>query len=81
MKFPIYCIRDIKTTYMTPTIDFNDAAAMRNFEHALKQVGSTLNSHPQDYSLWKIGEFDNELGDLYSISPELILEGSQVVKE
>ena len=81
MKYPIYVIRDIKTTYLTPTIDFNDASAMRNFSHALKQEGSVLYSYPQDYSLWKIGVFDNETGDLENMIPELVMEGSQVPQE
>uniref|UniRef100_A0AAU8B0Q4 Nonstructural protein n=1 Tax=Dulem virus 157 TaxID=3145634 RepID=A0AAU8B0Q4_9VIRU len=81
MKYPIYVIRDIKTTYLTPTIDFNDASAMRNFSHVLKQEGSVLHSSPQDYSLWKIGVFDNETGDLENMLPELVMEGSSVPQE
>ena len=31
MKYPIYSIRDAKTGFMSPTVDMNDPAAVRNF--------------------------------------------------
>lgn len=79
MKYPIYAIYDVKSTFTAPTIDFSDATAMRNFCHVIKNSSDVMHSHPQDFSLWKVGEFDNETGFVSSVSPhELIMEGVNV---
>lgn len=75
MKYGIYCIRDAKTTFLTPTVDLNDQSAMRNFAHATMQSNNLFNSHPQDYSLFRIGTFDSESGIIEPIVPEHIAEG------
>lgn len=64
MKYPVFSIRDVKTGFMSPTIDQNAPAAMRNFEHAVLNSASLMNSHPKDYQLYKIGEFDTDTGAL-----------------
>ena len=38
----IYAIKDAKSTFMPCTVDVNDATAVRNFEHAVRQPGSLL---------------------------------------
>ena len=70
MKYPMYSIRDAKVGFMTPTIDQNDAAASRNFEHAVLNAASLMNSHPGDYALYRIGEFDTESGAITGCLPE-----------
>ena len=67
MKYPMYAICDAKTGYMPPTIDYNDASAVRNFEHAVKASDSLMGSHPSDYSLRRVGEYDTDTG---VITPE-----------
>lgn len=44
MTYGIYVIRDAKTTFMLPTVDFNNASAMRNFEHAVRHPDSLMKS-------------------------------------
>lgn len=74
MKLPIYSIRDVHTGFMTPTVDQNDASAMRNFGHAVMQSQSLMNSHPKDYSLYKVGEFDSDTGEISGHIPELVTD-------
>lgn len=74
MILPIYSIRDVHTGFMTPTVDQNDASAMRNFGHAVMNAGSLMNSHPKDYSLYRIGTFDTENGNIKTCIPELIVD-------
>lgn len=62
MNYPVYSIRDAKVGFMTPTVDQNDASAARNFEHAVMNSASLMNSHPGDYALYRIGSFDTETG-------------------
>lgn len=62
MIYPVYAIRDAKVGFMSPTVDQNDASAARNFEHAVMNSASLMNSHPGDYALYRIGSFDTESG-------------------
>lgn len=79
MKYGVYCIRDIKVGYLSPVVDVNDAVAMRNFEHAIMRGDSVYNSHAADFALYKIGEYDSDVGVLSPIEHEKIMEGVSVV--
>lgn len=85
MKFGMYAIKDAKTGFMTPTVDQNDASALRNFEHAVNQPDSLLNSHPNDFALYLLGEFDTDAGistprDKEKYFPVLIADASEVLR-
>lgn len=81
MIYPIYSIRDVHTGFLAPQVDTNDAAAIRNFEHAITQTEGLMHSHPKDFDLFKIGSFDTENGQLDLIWPlVLIMEGASVVE-
>lgn len=80
MIFGIYSIRDMKSGFLAPTVEVNDAVAQRNFEHAvLNSEQSLFFSHPEDYALYKIGEMDSDKG---VISPQVpifeVVTASQV---
>lgn len=79
----LYAIKDAKSTFMPCTVDVNDATAIRNFEHAVRQHDSILASHPNDFALFKVGEYDNESGHVSPLIPLLHLcDASQcLVKE
>lgn len=79
MKYPVYSIRDSLTGFMTPTLDQNDASAMRNFRVACEQSGSSLMfNRPADFSLYRIGIFDTDTGSLTPvIPPEVICLGEK----
>lgn len=78
MKYPVYAVRDIHTGFMTPTVDQNDAAAIRNFRHGCMQNASLMNSHPGDFSLCRIGEFDTETGEIVSCLPVHLANATEV---
>lgn len=69
----IYAIKDAKSTFMPCTVDVNDATAVRNFEHAVRQPDSILASHPNDFALFKVGEYDNESGVISPVFPPMLL--------
>lgn len=75
MKLNIYVIKDKRSCFMTPTFDYNDAAAVRNFEHACRNVDSLFNSHPADFSMYRIGEYDTESGVITPCEPFFIVDG------
>lgn len=75
MKYGIYVIRDQRTSFLTPTVDINDAAAMRNFEHAIQDRNSLFYSHVEDYSLYRIGTYDSDLGVIEPEMATLLADG------
>lgn len=82
MTYGIYAIKDAKTTFMPANVDYNDASAIRNFEHAVRQQDSLLRSHSADYTLWRVGQFDNEYGEIIPEWPPVQLsDASAVLKE
>lgn len=76
MKLNVYVIRDQRTTYMTPTFDYSDQSAVRNFEHAVLNKDSLFNTHSEDFCLYRIGQYDNHTGLITAeVEPVLILDG------
>lgn len=65
MIYSVFAVRDFKTGFLTPTVDVNREAAVRNFEHAvLNSEDSLFFSHPEDYALFEIGQYDTDTGRL-----------------
>lgn len=48
--------------YMTPVFFVTDAVAIRDFLGEAKNANSMFNRHPQDFSLYKFGVFDDNTG-------------------
>lgn len=82
MIYGIYCVKDEKTGFMTPTIDLNDPSAYRNFEHAIISTRSSLMfTHKNDFALYKLGSFDSVTGEVTVDDKKLIVDGSSIVIE
>lgn len=80
MKTPIYSYRDNKVGFGLPIFEMNDQSAIRGFAYRVNAVEGIMNFKPGDFDLYKIGEFDSELGVLIPESvPVLVVSGSSVV--
>lgn len=81
MKYGVYAIHDRLTGYLSPTVDQNDPSAARNFAHAVLRSGSLMESHPGDYSLFRIGDYDAETGRITPLQDLVpIADASSVVR-
>lgn len=78
MRLPIVCMKDIKVGYLSPTVDQNEASAVRNFSHAVKSSSGVLNTHPEDFSLILIGYFDSDTGVITSCDHLVLIDGHSV---
>ena len=73
---------DKKTeTFSGPFITKKIAAAMRDFSDECKNEKSYLAQHPEDYSLWRIGEYDEEHGTMKETEKEKIAEAKNFAIE
>lgn len=73
----IYCVRDERVGFMSPTMDTNDQTATRNFEFALSRAESIMHTHKGDFSLFRLGTFNTETGEIVLESiPKIIVRGN-----
>lgn len=86
MIFNMYSIKDAKTGFMTPVLEQNDAAALRNFAHAVNQPDSIMHDCPNDFALFLVAKFDTDRGMIFSYGadipdlPHLISDASEVLR-
>ena len=70
MIYGVYAIYDSAAHVFTaPTIDISDASAVRSFQQAIANSGSVMNFKPDDFSLYQVGSFDVETGELEPFTP------------
>lgn len=68
----IYVTYDIKAeAYSTPMFEQNKATMLRNFTTVVNQKNNQINAHPEDFILYKIGEYCYNTGHIKSIEPPL----------
>lgn len=83
MKMKCYSILDSKScAFSLPFFKINDATAVREFYDAVNAPDpkNMYWSHAEDFSLYLIGEYDDELGKLESRLPESLCTGVSVKK-
>lgn len=67
MRLKIYAIKDTKVAFMTPVYYQNDAVAMRDVKNAVNDPKENIiNKNIDDIQLWKLGEFDDQTGEIIS---------------
>lgn len=80
MKIGIYAIKDMKTCFINPHWDYNDQSAIRNFRQAVNMKDTQMNFNPADFSLYRIGTFDNECGLIFDIDSVCLVRGEDCVE-
>jgi len=62
-----YCILDTKAEiYNQPHFLINDAVAIRQFQVVITDPTSILSKYPEDFRLYRVGEFDMSNGKIKS---------------
>ena len=70
MIYGVYAIYDSAAHVFTaPAIDISDASAVRGFQQAIANSCSVMNFKPDDFSLYQVGTFDVETGELEPLTP------------
>jgi len=68
MIISVYSLFDKKAGhYMTPYFSSNDATADRSFQALAKRDDSMVSHSPEDFALYKLGEFHDDSGVLQAL--------------
>jgi len=81
MKTNIYAVQDAKArTYGSPFLLLTDGLATRSFIQACLSDQTEFSKHPLDYTLFRIGVYDDETSLVTSEAPpEMILTAMQAL--
>jgi hypothetical protein len=61
----LYTIYDIKAqVHNNPMVQNNNNEALRTFAQLANDTTTTVNKHPEDYQLCKVGEWDEYTGEI-----------------
>ena len=78
----IVSVLDVKAeSFSQPSCSANKATALRDFATAVNQPGSLLNSHPDDFVLYQLGDFDPQMGVISSSARVSLACGRDVFAE
>jgi hypothetical protein len=74
MNFNIFSIYDQKAkAYLPPFILPNEAMAVRTFSDCVNSKEHQFGAHPEDYTLFNIGDFDDSQGSIKQKTPHLVV--------
>lgn len=80
MKVNCYAVYDAKISdFHLAIFDIKHEGAIRQFSDAVNDKQTKWSRHPEDYSLWYIGEFDTTKGALTGVLPENLVNASAVI--
>lgn len=67
MKMNIYSLKDKKGSFVNPYVMQNTEQAIRDVKTAVNEnTASILSKYPEDFDLYKMGDFDTETGEITS---------------
>lgn len=73
MKINAYAILDSKSkTYSKPFYFIHDGEALRAFRGSIQKGDTQISQFPEDFSLYKIGVFDDQSGQMKTEKIEYI---------
>ena len=74
MIFELYSVKDELSDF-GPPIPFQDCATAKRYFHTQLETNEFMKSNKNDFSLWYMGLFNAEKGEINPINAELIERG------
>lgn len=82
MKVQCYAIFDsCAGIYEKPFFSTTDDVVKREFQDVVLTVDHPISRHPEHYSLWRLGVFDNVNGDLTDEANECLWTGTEAASQ
>ena len=80
MRMNVYSIFDTASgCYMRPFFVQADGQALRAFSDLSQDAEHEVGKHPEDYSLFRLGTFDDNKGQLVGEAPECLATALEMV--
>lgn len=80
MKYPMFAIRDEKTTFFPPQVAQTESEAIRNFAMMVNNPSGVIGFSPKDFDLFLVGYFESVKGEVETVSPiELVVNGTSLI--
>ena len=80
MRLNVYTIFDSAAgAYMRPFFMQSDGQALRSFTDIATDKDHEIGKHPEDYSLYRIGTYDDNVGRLVPEDKECLATAEEVV--
>lgn len=78
MIMNFYAVKDLMTErYMNPSLMEKDEVAIRQFKSNINNI-PLWKDNPQDFDLWKLGNYNDETGEI-NYKPEKIINGRSAI--
>ena len=82
MKLQAYTIYDVASgTYMRPFFSQADGQAIRGFKDISLDENHEVGKHPEDYTLYQVGTFNDTTGKLDGEAIEKLATGLEMIAE
>lgn len=82
MRLSVYSIYDVAAgAYARPFFMQSDAAAQRAFGDEVVNPESNIGAHPEDYSLFRVGYWDDNKGKLVGEAPECLITALEALAQ
>ena len=80
MRLNVYTIFDVASgAYMRPFFGASDGQAIRSFTDISQDADHEIGKHPEDYSLYRIGTYDDNKGVLHPEDKQCLATALEVV--
>jgi len=81
MRLRVFSVYDHKAkAYLPPFFMGEQGQAIRSFKDAVNSDGHQFCRHPEDYTLFEIGDFNDSTGELTPHKAELLCNALMLVK-
>lgn len=82
MTFGVFSIRDeAAQAFVPPFIEATSEMALRKFKLMQLNNDQEFKFMPEDFSLWKLGEYDNETGIIDGFNEPVLMERGRRYEE
>ena len=82
MKFNIYAVFDSKSeAHTTPFFDHAQGRALRTFKDCCNDSEHQFGKHPEDYTLFNLGEYDDATGTITQDKITSIAQGHTLLEQ
>lgn len=77
----IYAVRDSQLGFSSVFTAANDAVAIRNFASAVNTPGTVMHDSPEDFSICRLGSFDEVDGSISPSLPFVVTSATSVLRK